>query len=118
MKPNVLFFGGRTFNNSAIISVVLDRLPYILGTTCFAVVHGGARGADSLSGQMAMARGLPVIIVNANWEFYGKRAGPIRNAWMLDFCHPIYAVGFPGGVGTADMNRQCHARKIPVWNPL
>lgn len=118
MKLNVLFFGGREFRDLAHVSAALDRLPEILQKHDFCVVHGGAKGADTLAGMAAAARGLPVIVMPANWDFYGKRAGPIRNSWMLDFCAPAYAVGFPGGAGTADMLRQCQARLIPVWLPL
>lgn len=115
---NVLFFGGRDYRDEALIAAALDALPGILPTARFGVVHGGARGADSLAGMLAAKRGLPVIVVNANWDYYGRQqAGPIRNEWMLEFCNPVYAVGFPGGRGTADMNAQCEARGIPVWKP-
>ena len=118
MRPRVLFFGGRDFRDAGSIALALEALPGVLGTREFCVIHGDARGADRLAGMAAAARGLPVVIVPANWDFYKLAAGPVRNTWMLDFCLPTYAVGFPGGAGTANMTAQLKARGVPVWRPL
>ena len=48
------------------------------------VVHGGASGADSIGGHWAEINLLPVSRIDADWEQYGKAAGPIRNQRMLD----------------------------------
>jgi hypothetical protein len=47
------------------------------------VISGGARGADSLAHEAALARGLSALRMDAAWKFYGARAGPVRNARML-----------------------------------
>lgn len=111
----VLVCGGRNFNDYVFATARLNELRQALGD--FAVIHGGARGADSLAALWGKTCGLPVIEVAANWGVYSKSAGAIRNAWMLDFCFPTYAVAFPGGRGTADMVRQCEARGVVVWRP-
>ena len=109
----VLCCGGRDFNDYAFLTARLNELRQVIGD--FAVIHGGARGADSLATLWGKAHGLPVIEVAANWGFYNKAAGHIRNTWMLDFCFPTYAVAFPGGTGTANMVRQCENRSVVVW---
>lgn len=118
MTHRVLFFGGRDFCNRSAVELIFDKLPQDFTDAGFCVVHGGARGADSLAGEVAAARGVPVVIVPANWNFYDKRAGTLRNTWMLDFCMPTYAVGLPGGRGTANMLKQCRSRLVPVWLPF
>lgn len=80
--------------------------------------HGGARGADTLAGEWGKRKGLPVLRVDANWDYYDKAAGPIRNQWMIDFAFPTYAVGFPGHTGTSDMAERCVEAGLPLWRPV
>ena len=102
MAGAVLVCGGRDFSDRDLMHKTLDCLaarPHGVR----AVVHGGAPGADSLAGEWARARGRPEIRVPANWDWYGRRAGTLRNTWMLDFCIVCHVVAFPGGNGTANM---------------
>ena len=71
------------------------------GYSDLAVVHGGAKGADWLAGQVAKSLGLEVRVYKADWSTHGKAAGAFRNeemAKVADFC-----IALPGGTGTADM---------------
>lgn len=79
-----------------------------------ALAHGGAPGADSLAGAWAEARGLEVEVYEADWEAYGRSAGPRRNADMLRLFQPTLVVAFPGGRGTADMARRAEAAGVTV----
>lgn len=63
----------------------------------------------------AFFEGCPVIRMDANWDFYGKKAGPIRNTWMLKYATPDLVIAFPGGGGTADMVAQAEAAGIDVF---
>lgn len=113
MTLRVLVFGGRDFTDTAI----MDQALSMLDVGC--IIHGGARGADTLAGEWGNRKGLPVLRIDAPWDFYGKyAAGPIRNQWLLDWACPTYAVGFPGGSGTRDMAQRCAAAGLPVWRPV
>lgn len=61
------------------------------------VIHGGARGADKLAGEVAKELGIEVVVFPANWELYGKRAGYVRNQLMLDAGKPSLVLAFPIG---------------------
>lgn len=91
--------GGRTYANAARVALVLASLKPTL------IVPGGARGADSLCGTWATANGIPTQVFHPDWDTYGKRAGFLRNAEMLDTSKPDFVVAFPGGNGTANMVR-------------
>lgn len=70
------------------------------------LVHGAARGADSIAGDIGTSLGIRVIPVPAEWDKYGKKAGPIRNQKMLDDhdISAVYAFRLPGySNGTDDM---------------
>lgn len=92
----VLVTGGRNYSNYAAVDRVLRALcPSV-------IIHGGARGADSLCGHWARVNGVAEIACPADWNTHGKRAGFLRNATMLDHA-PDCVVSFPGGNGTAHM---------------
>lgn len=80
------------------------------------VIAGGARGADRIAAQVALRLGVPLEEYPADWEKYGKAAGPIRNREMLDRGRPDYVVAFPLGDsrGTRDMIRQARAAGVRV----
>lgn len=80
------------------------------------VVHGGARGADTLAGTWAQKRGVPVQVHPAEWQQLGAKAGPLRNQAMAD-AGADGCTAFPGGRGTADMCRRAESAGIPVWRP-
>jgi len=107
--------GGRDFTDHALVDARLSLLAKTIGV--FAVVHGGARGADTLCALWAASKGYPVIEVAANWGFYQKSAGHKRNTWMLELCAPTYAVAFAGGAGTANMASLIQQKPhITLWD--
>lgn len=48
------------------------------------VVHGTAPGADSIAGMLAGSLGMAVEEHPADWERWGRRAGFLRNAEMVN----------------------------------
>lgn len=93
----------------------LDRVA--LRTEILAVRHGACTtGADRLAGEWAGSRGYTVQAFPAQWEQFGKSAGPRRNLEMIRTEPiPVCAVAFPGGRGTADMIRNIEHAGIPLW---
>lgn len=83
--------------------------------TC--IIEGECRGADRYAQLSAKALGIPVDPRPADWEYYGKGAGPIRNAEMLSL-EPQQCFAFHDDLdasrGTADMVRKCQSARIPV----
>jgi hypothetical protein len=104
----LLVCGGRDFNDTPFAYDQIQRL------NPSAIIHGKARGADSIAGLYAKEFGIPCIEVPANWDFYGKRAGFLRNKWMIDFCSPDHVLALPGGNGTANMVELSHEAGIKV----
>lgn len=106
----ILVCGGRDFKDWALLEKILDqyleRVPHI--------IHGDAKGADSLSDNWAYLNNLPCTRYPALWKKHGKAAGPIRNQQMLDESDPDLVIAFPGGVGTADMISRARKASVPV----
>jgi hypothetical protein len=59
------------------------------------LVHGGCRGIDIQCARFGEKMGWKVTQVDAEWDKYGSRAGPIRNKKMLVEYKPDVVVCFP-----------------------
>ena len=78
----VLITGSRDWDDTDEILWALRQAAEDLGGP-FVLVHGGARGADSIAGEMQLLQGWPVEVHEADWSRWGKRAGYVRNAEMV-----------------------------------
>jgi hypothetical protein len=58
------------------------------------VIHGAARGADSIAGDVAKSLGFKVEVYPAKWNELGRAAGPIRNVQMLEEGRPDLVLAF------------------------
>ena len=99
----ILVCGGRDFSDFELLDKVLMSFENCAMGPISAIIHGDARGADSIAGAWARVNNKEEIPFPANWEKHGKAAGPIRNAEMLLQTRPCCVVAFPGGIGTSDM---------------
>lgn len=104
----LLVCGGRTFTAQRTLNKKLDEL----APDC--ILEGGASGADYFGRRYATDRGLPLMEMPANWSFYGKSAGPIRNRWMLEFGMPDLVLACPGGPGTNNMKELARKAGLEV----
>lgn len=93
----ILVCGGRDYNDWKVIETALEHFKPT------ELVHGGCRGVDTIAGNWAKRKGIPVQEFKADWDKFGRAAGPIRNQQMLDEAKPELLLMFPGGVGTRGM---------------
>ena len=119
MKPvkRVIVCGGQHYTDRIRVYDALDKIKANSGpdgSDWIFVIHGGATGADAIAADWAKLRGQPCAEVEAPWDFYEKRAGPLRNKWML-FLAPDGVVAFPGNNGTRNMISQAREAGVPVW---
>jgi hypothetical protein len=104
-----LISGGRKFASPVFVHNNLDRVAEQRGYPTLVVV-GGAPGVDRVAQNWAQLNNIPVAVHKADWDSYGRSAGPIRNSEMLE-AHPDIDLGlfFPSGLsrksspGTYDM---------------
>jgi hypothetical protein len=108
----VLVTGGRGFKDAELLRATLARLDSQVQFT--ELIHGGAQGADALAQEWALEQEIPIKMFLADWEKYGKAAGPIRNQQMLVEGKPDLVVAFQGGRGTASMVSRAQQAEAPV----
>jgi hypothetical protein len=108
----VLVCGGRYYDDAdrvfKVLSFLNERKPVSL------VIHGGATGADSLAAIWASSNNISAQSFPADWERYGKSAGPRRNRQMLKEGKPDIVIAFPGGGGTDNMRQQAEKARVTV----
>jgi hypothetical protein len=109
-RPIIAITGGRSYADYAHVKRVLDeeRPGAIIQGEC---PYGGA---DALAKRWCKETGTPCFGVEANFDFFGRAGGPIRNGWMLDFVLPYKLIAFPGDRGTADAVAKAYQREILV----
>lgn len=110
----VLICGGRDFTDMARVESALSRFSSLHGSPSL-VIHGAARGADSLGALWATRNKIPTRAFPANWSLHGKMAGFIRNRLMITEGKPDHVIAFPGGTGTAHMVRISREAGLPVF---
>lgn len=97
----IIVTGGRDFSDRNTVYRVLDQVnPDI-------IIHGNAKGVDTLCKEWAIEKGKKEVAYNAKWNLHGKIAGPLRNREMVcDNLDANLGIVFPGGKGTQDCFKQ------------
>ena len=112
----ILVCGGRDYVDVKHLHEVLDSVYKFYKEIC--IVQGGAKGADLLAKSWAKLNGVPCFQCDANWDFYDKKAGSIRNQWMLELFKPDLVLAFPGGYGTGNMIKLAKAANVENYSDL
>ena len=104
----LLVTGGRDYSDALKVDLILGKYLKLAGpaVTDLLVIHGGARGLDTLAAEWCDRKGVPCIAMKAPWTAYNKAAGPIRNSWMIKYTNPTHCHVFPGGSGTEGTHKK------------
>lgn len=111
----VVVCGSRVWTNMQVIKETLDK--YHLEK----IVVGDASGADTLVVRYAIENNIPYQIYKADWNSYGKAAGPRRNKQMLE-TQPQLVIGFllstepnKGTLNTLSQARRMNIPSVEIW---
>ena len=78
---NLIIAGCRDFTDRNFIYEEIDSFIKVYGEPdC--IIEGGATGVDRISGEYAKEHNISLRIFKADWNKYGRAAGPIRNEEM------------------------------------
>lgn len=101
----VLVCGSRTWYNKKSIRSVLFAL--LINKKIDVLIEGEAKGADTLAKDLAEELGISILKFPADWNKFGKAAGPIRNKRMLEEGKPDIVLAFSSDIskskGTKNM---------------
>lgn len=119
---NLVVTGSREDLTSYQMMVVRNMLDRIITTGHVNTIAIGdcPTGVDLFATQWAEKAGFKPKIFKANWDRYGKAAGPKRNQQMIDWAKaqplPSFCIGFPGkkSKGTYDCLRRAREAGFEV----
>lgn len=107
----ILVCGSQEYNDREVIKKEL------VARNATYVINGGAKGADALAVSAARQLNLECETYMADWNLFGRPAGPIRNKRMLDEGKPDIVLAFFAGRrtrGTQNMVKQAKEAGVPV----
>ncbi len=93
--------GSRSFNDYDRFEDLLDGVCMFINVT--SIISGLAHGADTMALKYAAEADLPVTKYAADWEKFGRAAGPIRNEEMAEVADALVAFWDGESRGTKSM---------------
>ena len=90
-SARIIVCGGRHFNDYDRMKSIIDGVIAEIGLdiTAIEIVCGHCAGADQLGEKYAEERCYACKVFPANWEKYGRAAGPIRNSEMVKYASEV-----------------------------
>jgi len=82
IAKSILLCGSRNWDNREIIKTALKKIQYPKATPY--VIHGVAKGADTIGKEEAEKLGFVTKAYEADWDRYGKKAIYLRNIDMIN----------------------------------
>lgn len=112
VRRRLLITGSRQYTDRSMVEGAIRTYSLPDATT---IVHGAARGADTLAAEVARSLGIPVEAHPADWSTYGRSAGIRRNEYMVSLgAYCVLAFPTPSSVGTWDCIRRAAASGLIV----
>ena len=118
----IIICGGRHFDDySRLESVMNDVMSKIAPwRDVIEIVSGHCEGADQLGELYASNHDLPCKVFPAQWEKYGRSAGPIRNSEMVNYASEaempvVVAFRSPRTKGTNDTVKKAEKHGFKVF---
>ncbi|MDX1470229.1 MAG: hypothetical protein R3213_01935 [Flavobacteriaceae bacterium] len=79
------------------------------------IVSGGSGSVDLSGEDYALLKGLPIEQFLADWDKFGKSAGPIRNRAMAEYGDALLLVWDGSSKGSANMKDEMEKLGKPVY---
>jgi YspA, cpYpsA-related SLOG family len=111
----LLVCGGQDYQDIGYLFRTLDAINAVYSVSVLATGACRRGGADEHAEQWAKSRQVNYRGYPAKWRVLGKRAGPVRNGFMLSDFVPDAVAAFPGGTGTTDMVARAREAGVVTW---
>lgn len=102
--------GSRKFKHLNVVNMLI--MHFDRGVT---IVSGGGGDVDLMAERVARDNGLSFIPYPADWDQYGKAAGPIRNAQIVEACDMLIAFWDGKSKGTKNSIDKARKERKPVF---
>ena len=106
----LIIAGGRNFTNYQKLTETCDTI--LRDQTNIEIVSGTSKGADQLGEKYAKQKGYKLTKFPADWNKFGKAAGPIRNQQMANYANALIAFWDGKSKGTKNMIVRARSSKL------
>lgn len=86
----VIVAGSRGITEGSVVSEAMNALWDEIGP--YTIITGGASGVDDIAAELAELADVENIVMQAEWNVYGKRAGYVRNVRMAESATCLLAI--------------------------
>jgi len=109
----VVICGSRTITNKDLVTSLIEMSEFEITE----VIEGGAKGVDTIAGEWARARNIPVTVMEADWHAHGLSAGPKRNKQMVDASDAVIAIwdGKSRGTQSTIAFAKSDNKPVKIW---
>jgi len=121
-NARIIICGGRHFKDYERLESTMNEVMNKIAPwrDVVEIVSGHCEGADQLGELYAKNHGLPCKVIPAQWEKFGKSAGPIRNSEMVKYAAEaempvVVAFRSPRTKGTNDTVKKATKQGIKVF---
>jgi hypothetical protein len=112
---NLIIAGGRHFND---YQLALDKFNELFNESfdeVDCIFSGCAKGADLIGERIAAEKGIQVSRFPADWDYYGKKAGILRNENMAEWADCLLAFWDGISTGTKHMIEYARSQGLEVY---
>lgn len=109
----VIIAGSRTIFDPSVVSKAVENSQFNGKIT--EVVCGCAIGIDRLGQQWAISNNIPVKEMPADWNKYGRSAGPLRNAQMANYADAAIIIWDGNSPGSRNMIKEIKKVEKPYF---
>lgn len=108
----IIIAGGRDFNQKGMMKRIM--IQYGISSSDEIVSGHCPTGADALGEELAKFFNAKLKLFPANWNKYGKSAGPKRNAQMAEYADKAIVFWDGKSAGSRNMIEEMKKRSKPV----
>lgn len=107
----VIIAGSRNIDDYKLVVDTITKSGYDITE----VVSGCATGVDRLGEQWARTNNIPITEMPADWNRYGRSAGPYRNRAMAEYADAAIVIWDGKSRGSRNMIENMIRRKKPYY---
>jgi len=109
----VIVAGSRDIRKSGLVAGAIGLSPFCDDMDI--LISGGCKGVDKLAEKWAEENDIEVEVYEADWDTYGRSAGPRRNEEMAQNADALVAIWDGESRGTKNMIQMAMKYKIDIY---
>lgn len=110
----VIIAGGRDIREMKYVEKGIEESNFHITT----IVQGGCSGVDELAKTYAIKNNIQHKEFKAEWDYHGRKAGPIRNKQMADYADVLILIWNGQSRGSWNMREQMEKLGKPIYEVI